>query len=216
MTDSFGPKCHRCVFFCSEGYHCLDLVSGHVHVSHHVTFAENIFPFSERQQLDPNSPTMSISPSRHNHLPFFHPPTYPAKPAESSTAVADPAATSSVITSVPVEENPLHSITTDLLPPQSSPPSPASASSAAPDASTTSSPTPPAHAIPVPAPTNDHTMCTRAKSVFRLPAKDCLNLHASLSPSSLLKSYKLALLDHNRVTAMKVNMMPFCRITRGS
>ena len=43
----------------------------------------------------------------------------------------------------------------------------------------------------------------RAKSVIRLPAKDRLNLHASLSPSSLPKSYKSALLDPNWAAAMK-------------
>ena len=46
-------------------------------------------------------------------------------------------------------------------------------------------------------------MRTRAKSGFRLPAKDRLNLHASLSPSSLPKSYKSALLDPNWAAAMK-------------
>ena len=38
---------------------------------------------------------------------------------------------------------------------------------------------------------------------FPLPAKDHLNLHASLSPSSLPKSYKSPLLDPNWAAAMK-------------
>ena len=46
-------------------------------------------------------------------------------------------------------------------------------------------------------------MRTCAKSGFRLPAKDRLNLHASISPSSLPKSYKSALLDPNWAAAMK-------------
>ena len=115
--NKLSPRSTPCVHlgFSDEhkGYRCLDLVSGRVHVSRHVTFAENIFPFSERQQLDSNSPAPSTSPSRRNHLPFFHPPTNPAKPA----AVADPAATTSVITSVPAEENTLHSDAADLLQP---------------------------------------------------------------------------------------------------
>jgi hypothetical protein len=46
-------------------------------------------------------------------------------------------------------------------------------------------------------------MRTRGKSGFRLPPKDRLNLTASLSSSSLPKSYKSALLDPNWAAAMK-------------
>jgi hypothetical protein len=45
-------------------------------------------------------------------------------------------------------------------------------------------------------------MRTRGKSGFRLPPKDRLNLHVSVS-SSLPKSYKSALLDPNWAAAMK-------------
>jgi hypothetical protein len=54
--NKLSPRSTLCVHlgFSDEhkGYHFLDLVSGHVHVSRHVTFAENIFPFSERQPQD--------------------------------------------------------------------------------------------------------------------------------------------------------------------
>jgi hypothetical protein len=46
-------------------------------------------------------------------------------------------------------------------------------------------------------------MRTCGKSGFRLPAKDRLNLTASLSSSSIPKSYKSALLDPNWAASMK-------------
>jgi hypothetical protein len=120
-----------------KGYHCLDLVSGRVHVSHHVTFAENIFPFSERHPQDPTSSTSSPSPPRRNNFPFFQQPNHviapvaAAQPAKFSTTAVNPAASSPAATSTAAAETADNSAAVDFQPP----PTPASASSVAPGAS---------------------------------------------------------------------------------
>jgi hypothetical protein len=112
------------------------------------------------------------------------------EPTTTPTAVAEPAtyspaAANSVITTVAAAS------------PASS--TPAFVSSVASDASP---PPPPPHAIPTIAPTNDHTMHTRAISGFRLPTNH-LNLHSTPSLSPLTKSYKATLLDLNWTAAMR-------------
>jgi hypothetical protein len=98
--------------------------------------------------------------------------------------------------------NPTDSTTSpNNLVPQNPQPTPshadASSSSAAPDVSA-----PPPHAVPTTAPTNEHSMRTRAKSGFRLP-QTRLNLHATPTISPLPKSYKSALLDPTWAAAMR-------------
>ena len=77
----------------------------------------------------------------------------------------------------------------------------------APSAAPENSPSPPPpilspNVVPVPAPINDHTMRTRAKSGFSQPIKK-LNLHVTTNLSPIPKTYKSALLDANWAAAMR-------------
>jgi histone deacetylase 1/2 len=70
--NKLSPRSLPCIHlgFSDEhkGYRCLDLVSGHVHISRHVTFAENIFPFAQR--LDSSTP-VPTPPSSTMRFPYF-------------------------------------------------------------------------------------------------------------------------------------------------
>jgi hypothetical protein len=103
-TNKLSPRSIPCVFLGysdeHKGYRCLDLVSGHVHISRHVTFSEHIFPFSTR------TPSQTpIDPSPTLHHPIAHPARFPhhylaptATPMPSSPAAADPSADSTAAT----------------------------------------------------------------------------------------------------------------------
>ena len=66
-ANKLSPRSIPCAFlgFSDEhkGYRCLDLHTGHVHVSRHVTFAEHIFPFSQRTTTPSNTPSSANTPS---------------------------------------------------------------------------------------------------------------------------------------------------------
>ena len=52
------------------GYHCLDLASQHIYVSHHVRFHEDVFPFANSEQK-----TYTSAPfSQPTHFPPLNPP----------------------------------------------------------------------------------------------------------------------------------------------
>jgi hypothetical protein len=179
-----------------KGYHCLDLLTGHVYVSHHVTFPNIYFPSLHvlllhlptlpptprskllfRQRLTPSSlPQQRLS---QKFLPRQHPNTHPA------TTLVEAAHT-----------------------PDSSAAATASSSSAAMDAST---PTPLIHVrdIPITVPQNDHTMRTHGKYGFHLPTK-CLNLHADALFLLYQKLMKPPFFIRIGLPPCKMNLMP-CR-----
>ena len=47
-----------------KGYRCLDLITGRVHISRHVTFDKTVFPFSSRSSTHTAPPATPPSPSR--------------------------------------------------------------------------------------------------------------------------------------------------------
>jgi hypothetical protein len=72
-----SPRSLPCVLigfsFEHKGYRCLDLLTGHVHVSRQVTFAENIFPFAQRNTTNTPTPTTTSNKPR---FPFYFSPDF--------------------------------------------------------------------------------------------------------------------------------------------
>jgi hypothetical protein len=88
--NKLSPRSLPCVLlgfsFEHKGYSCLDLLTGHVHVLRHITFAENMFPFAQPNSTTTSTPTTTSSTSR---FPFHFspdpaPPATAAEPAENS------------------------------------------------------------------------------------------------------------------------------------
>ena len=212
-ANKLSPRSIPCAFlgFSDEhkGYRCLDLHTGHVHVSRHVTFAEHIFPFSQRTTTPSNTPSSANTPSpRPFQLYTPLPAEHNLSPPPLTPTIANPNHTLTPPETSPTPPAPAPSPTppapTPTPPPSPAPtpppsPTPSSDSSAAPDSPV---PTLPPRAIPTAAPINDHRMRTRAKSGFHQP-QDRLNLHTSVSLTSLPKNYKTALLDPNWAAAMQ-------------
>ena len=213
-THKLSPRSLPCVLlgFSDEhkGYRCLDLYTGRVLVSRHVTFAEHIFPFAQRPTPShTTTSTPSLPPTR---FPFYAPlltsqslnTSSPNQPNATAFFDTSPTPTHDPPPS-PFAPSPTHvdspSSPSAPSPTHADPPPspPLSASSAVPDTSVAPLPV---RAVPTIPAVNDHSMRTRSKSGFRQPI-DRLNLHATVSLSQVHKSYKTALLDPNWAAAMQ-------------
>ncbi|XP_028122713.1 uncharacterized protein LOC114319850 [Camellia sinensis] len=154
-SNKLQPRSTICVFLgyhpSLKGYRCRDLARGKIHISRHVIFHEDIFPFATAQPPS-NSPSRSVntvapapcptSPPPSIFLSFVVPLSLPTSPAAPTPLSEPPAVQSQPIQ--PSDPNPsslvlIHSIFMDL---PSVPPSSFSHSS----------------------PTNVHPMLTRSKT----------------------------------------------------
>ena len=96
--NKLAPRSIPCVFLGysdeHKGYRCLDLLSGRIHLSRHVTFIEHVFPFSSRPSSDTPDPPIS-SPTSHRpslpaaaaFLPYFSAATAPTPPVNPQPTV---------------------------------------------------------------------------------------------------------------------------------
>jgi hypothetical protein len=177
----------------------------------HVTFVENVFPFSQRHtSSETNTSTTTSSPRRPTFNPIYitpnpTPPHSSPTPAATAKTAANPAAAaydniaaSGSAAAADLAEN---AAAADFPAVTPDPASPTPASSAAPGNSSPSPLQHPARAVPITKPTNEHVMRTRAKSGFKLPTQK-LNLNVTPSISPIPKSYKSALLDPHWTSAM--------------
>jgi hypothetical protein len=71
-----------------KGFCCLDLLFGRIHISHHVTFVEHIFPFSQRSTPTETDTSSLSSPTRRAILNPLHIAPIPAPPNPNPTPVA--------------------------------------------------------------------------------------------------------------------------------
>ena len=223
--NKLAPRSLPCVFLGysdeHKGYRCLDLLSGRIHISRHVTFVEHIFPFASLNSSPNSDPSNSLPISQRSSLPaataFF--PLFPA--ATAPTAPMPDTPTPTAATPQPSQNSAAATPSPSTPPPSAATPQPSQTSVAAPSlpihitnsttadfsaaisssntisASSAASPSPspllPARVVTTIPPTNDHTMRTRSKSGFRQPVTR-LNLHASptLSLPSLLPTKLLS------------------------
>lgn len=171
-----------------RGYRCLDLTSGKVIFSRHVTFDESIFPFATTQ-VAKDYTFLDTEPS-----PFFFPTTIPTHlpptvPTQSPPSSPQPSPTSPT------------SPATDT---QHSPPTPPATTSqpSLPPLKCTYHRQPRTGATPIP-PVNSHPKTTHLRDGTSKP-KQPLNLltHNTQSISPLPKTYSAALNDPNWRNAM--------------
>jgi hypothetical protein len=224
--NKLAPRSISCVFLGysdeHKGFRCLDLLSVRIHISRHVTYVENVFPFSQRStSSETDTSTTTSSPRRPTFNPLYitpnpTPPHSSPTPAAAAETAANPAmaacdntAASGSAAAADLAENaaaadfpatppdpasPMPAAAVDFPAATPDPASPMPASSAAPGNSSPSPLQPFARDVPIIKPTNEHLMRTRAKSGFKLPTQK-LNLNVTPSISPIPKSYKSALLD---------------------
>ncbi|KAK1415150.1 hypothetical protein QVD17_30922 [Tagetes erecta] len=173
-----SPRSTTCVFLGYpenyRGYRCLNLATGRIILSRHVTFDENIFPFAT--STPPNHSFLESDPSPiHTHTQFFSPHNnQPSPPTPTNNLTSAPNAP-------PAPPSP--------TPPHNSPPPP---------------PPPPPQNNPVlpthHSPSSSHPMQTRSRTGITKP-KIPFTLHTNtLSP--VPKSHVQALSDPNWHAAM--------------
>jgi hypothetical protein len=90
--NKLAPRSISCVFLGysdkHKGFCCLDLLSGRIHISRHVTFVENIFPFSQRHtSSETDTSTTTSSPRQPTFNPLYITPN-PTPPQSSPTPTA--------------------------------------------------------------------------------------------------------------------------------
>lgn len=177
-----APRYAPCVFHGypdeHRGYRCLDLATGRVIISRHVTFDETSFPFANRA----SPPSLPHTPTQPSHTT----PTFKSTPTTSP-----PSPPASKRTPLP---------TSPITPPSS--PSSIPSTDCTSTASTPLTSPLPENAIPVSVPQSPHPMTTRAKRGFGLPALRLNLLATTPSISPIPKTYRSALHDPNWTAAM--------------
>ncbi|KAI3797236.1 hypothetical protein L1987_32491 [Smallanthus sonchifolius] len=197
------PRSIRCIFLGYpsnfRGYRCLDPHTGKVHLSRHVTFDEESFPFT-----DPN-PTDAYKFLDDEQTPFHHfqfpssstqpnPPTHP--PVIHNNEI--PNQTPHSPTSLTPSPNPTHTQNTNSPPPNH--PAPNSPTSTSPAPTPNSPPNETYHPNPT---INTHPMTTRGKVGISKPNPHFnLNTTTSKIISPLPSSYQRALSDPHWKQAM--------------
>ncbi|KAJ9546696.1 LOW QUALITY PROTEIN: hypothetical protein OSB04_019239 [Centaurea solstitialis] len=183
QPHKLSPRSTQCVFlgYPSDfrGYRCYDPHTGRVHLSRHVTFDENTFPFHATPPKDHYN-FLDDDPILLDHTSFPTtniPNTQPQCPPSPVPILSD--------------QPPTTPIPPSTLPTVPESPSPSSAES----------PTTTLHSPIAPPPTNTHPMQTRTKDGILKP-NSCYIFATSTNISPIPTSYTKAFSDPNWLTAM--------------
>ncbi|KAM0049451.1 putative RNA-directed DNA polymerase [Helianthus debilis subsp. tardiflorus] len=182
------PRSATCVFLGYQpdfrGYRCYDPSTGRVHISRHVTFDENTYPFCD---LSPTSSYTFLDDPNTLH-PSFFPTSFPSVTPSTEHPTTPPQPNQSTSPPVPNPSQQPASSHPPITEPNITPSQPHNSADN------------PVHSTPLP-PTNDHPMQTRSKAGVSKPnPRYKLAAHSNVSP--IPTSPFKALSDPNWLRAM--------------